>query len=102
MNLDGPTTTILLPIFIFVVWFFWIPVCIWHRAAKGDFGGTSVLPGIPIFPLFFWGLAGLLNWFQDGLGLKIVGGLHILLLLFYFVSAVKSLYLIRRNRRNAA
>jgi len=94
--------TILLPIFIFVVWLFWIPVCVWERAAKGDFGGTTILPGIPVFPLLAWGLAAFLNWFHDRLGLVIVGGLHVLLLLFFIVSAVRSLYVIRRNRRDVA
>ncbi len=94
--------TILLPIFIFVVWLFWIPVCVWQRAAKGDFGGTSILPGIPIFPLLFWGLAALLNWFHADLGLEIVGGFHVLLLLFFIVTATRSLYVIRRNRRDVA
>lgn len=53
--------TILLPIFIFMVWLFWIPARVWQHAAKGDFGGTSALPVVPLFPLLFWGLAALLN-----------------------------------------
>ncbi len=95
-------TSILLLIFLFAVWLLWIPVCVWERAARGDFGGTSILPGIPFFPLLAWGLAVLLNWFHDGLGLKIVGGFHVLLLLMFLVSAIKSLYVIRRNNKNRA
>jgi len=91
--------TILLPVFILVVWLFWTLDCILERAAKGDFGGTSILPGIPVFPLFFWGLAALLNWFHAGLGLKIIGGFHVLLLLFFIISAARSIYVIRRNKR---
>lgn len=87
--------TILLPIFIFVVWLFWIPVCVLERAARGDFGGTSILPGIPIFPLLAWGLAALLDRVHDQLGLVIVGGVHVLMLLGLIVSAVRSLYVIR-------
>lgn len=88
---------ILLPIFLFVVWLFWIPVCILQRAARGDFGGTSILPGIPLFPLCAWGLAALLNWVHLGLGLLVVGGFHVLFLLLLVASAARSLYLIRRN-----
>ncbi len=90
----------MLPIFIFVVWLFWLPVCVWERAAKGDFAGTSILPGIPIFPLLAWGLAALLDGFHDQLGLMIVGGFHFLLLLLLIVSAFRSLYVIRRNKRD--
>jgi len=91
----------LLPIFLFVVWFFWIPVCVLERAARGNFGGTSIFPGIPFFPLGAWGLAALLDWLHHGLGLVVVGGFHILLLLFFVGSAARSLYAIRRNERNA-
>jgi len=92
--------TIVLPIFLFVVWLFWIPVCVWERAARGDFGGSSIFPGVPVFPLCAWGLAALLNWFHQGLGLVLVGGFHILLLLFFIWSATRSLYVIRQNKRN--
>jgi len=47
-----------------------------------------------------WGLAALLNWFHHGLGLVLVGGFHILLLLFFIWSATRSLYVIRQNKRN--
>jgi len=94
--------TILLPIVIFSVWLFWIPVCVWERAARGDFGGTSVVPSIPAFPLAAWGLAALLNWYHDNLGVAIVGGLHVLLLLAFVRSAVRSLYAIRQNSKNVA
>jgi hypothetical protein len=90
--------TILLPIFIFLVWLCWIPVCVWERAKKGDLGGTSIAPGIPILPLSAWGLAALLNWFHDGLGLEIVGTFHVLLFLFLIASAARSLYVIRQHK----
>jgi hypothetical protein len=89
-----------LPIFIFAVWLLWIPVCVWERAAKHDSGGTSILPGIPIFPLLAWGLAALLNHLKVNLGLAVVGGFHVVLLAAFITSAARSLYVIRRNRRN--
>ena len=94
--------TILLPIFIFVVWLLWIPVSLLERAARGDSGGFSFLPVIPVFPLCAWGLAALLDWFHGRLGFMVVGGLHVLLLLCFLVSIARSLYVIRRNKRNAA
>ena len=94
--------TILLPVFIFVVWILWIPVGLLERAARRDTGGFSFLPIIPVLPLCAWGLAALLNWFHERLGLMIVGGLHVLLLVCLVVSAARSLYVIRRHKRNAA
>jgi hypothetical protein len=94
--------TILLPIFIFAVWILWIPVCLLDRAARRDSGGFSFLPIIPVFPLCAWGLAALLDWFHDRLGLKIVGGLHVLLLLCFLVSVARSLYVIHRHKQDRA
>jgi hypothetical protein len=94
--------TILLPIFIFAVWLLWIPVALLERTAKGASGGISFLPIIPVFPLCAWGLAALLDWFHSRLGLVVVGGLHVILLLCCLVSIARSLYVIRRNKRNRA
>jgi hypothetical protein len=93
---------VLLPIFLFAVWLFWIPVCVWSRAARGDFDGTSILPGVPVFPLAAWGLSALLDWLHADLGLLVVGGFHILLLLVFIVSATRSLHAIKRNKSNVA
>jgi hypothetical protein len=93
---------ILLPIFVFVVWILWIPVCLLERAARRNPGGVSFLPVIPMFPLCAWGLAALLDWFHEQLGLIIVGSLHALLLLFFIISAARSLYVIRQHKRNVA
>jgi hypothetical protein len=93
---------VLLPIFIFAVWLFWIPVCVWSRAARGDFGGTSILPGIPAFPLAAWGLSALLDRLHPDLGLLVVGGFHALLLLFFIVSAIRSFHAIKRNKSNVS
>lgn len=93
--------TILLPIFIFAIWLFWIPVSLLERAARGDSDGFSFVPIIPVFPLCAWGLAALLDWFHGRLGFMVVGGLHTLLLLCFLVSIGRSLYVIHRNKRNA-
>lgn len=94
-------TSLFLPLFLFVVWFVWIPVCLLEREARGESGGFSVLPGFPLFPLLAWGLAALLDRLYDNLGLIIVGSLHALLLASFIVSVVRSLIAIRRNKRNA-
>jgi hypothetical protein len=93
---------VVLPLFILVVWLLWIPVCVWSRAARGDLGGTSIFPGIPVFPLAAWGLSALLEWLHPNLGLLVIGGSHVLLLLVFLVSAYRSLHAIKRNRSNVA
>jgi hypothetical protein len=95
-------TSLLLPLFLFAVWFLWIPACLLEREARGDQGGFSVLPVFPVYPLIAWGLAALLERVYDKLGLMIVGGLHVLLLASFIVSIIRSLITIRRNKRNAA
>lgn len=93
---------LLLPLFLFVVWFVWIPVCLLEREARGESGGLSVMPVFPFYPLLAWGVAALLDRFYDRLGLMIVGGLHVLLLASFIVSAIRSLIIIRKNKRKAA
>jgi hypothetical protein len=90
-------TSILFVAFLFLVWSLAIPVSVWHRAAKGDFGGTSILPTIPICPLVAWGIAAALNLFGDGMGFTLVGGAHALLLVVFLASAAKSLYTLRKS-----
>lgn len=95
-------TSLLLPLFLFSVWFVWIPACVLEREARGDSGGFSPMPVFPFYPLLAWGLAALLDRAYDNLGLIVVGGLHLLLLASFVVSVVRSLITIRRNKRNAA
>lgn len=95
-------TSLLLPLFLFAVWFIWIPVCLLEREARGDSGGFSPMPVFPFYPLLAWGLAALLDRVYDNLGLMFVGGLHLLLLASFVVSVARSLITIRRDKRNAA
>ena len=89
--------SIALPAFIFVVWLLWIPVCILGKEARGEVGGVSILPGVPLFPLAAWGLAALLNLIHDRLGLILVGGFHVLLFLAFLGSLVHSSRVLRRS-----
>jgi hypothetical protein len=93
-------TSVLLPIFLFAVWMVWIPVCLLERRARGESGHFSAVPVIPVFPLVAWGLAVVLDWIYNRLGLLVIGGLHALLLLAFLISVARSLYVIRRNRRS--
>ncbi len=89
---------VILPIIIFAVWIFSIPVSVWEKHARGNSGGVSILPVISVFPLCAWGLAAILDWFHHRLGFIVIGGLHALLLLCFLVSAARSLYVIRQNK----
>lgn len=101
-SIVGAVASLLFPLFLFAVWFVWIPAGLLERAARGDSGGFSPMPVFPFYPLVAWGLAALLDQFYDSLGFMIVGGLHLLLLALFVVSVVRSLITIRRNKRNAA
>jgi hypothetical protein len=66
-----------------------------QKKARGDGGGTSLLPVIPLFPLGGW-LAGLcLNLLAPGVGLYLVGGAHLLLTIVFLGSALLSAARIR-------
>lgn len=74
----------LLPIFIFAVWYLWLVACVSEAELKNvkearpkdERRGVSIFPGIPLFPLFFWGVAfGLDRWINPW-GTIIVGGFH--------------------------
>jgi hypothetical protein len=60
------------------------------------------MPVFPFYPLIAWGLAALLDWLYDSLGLVVVGSLHVLLLASFIVSIARSIISIRRNKRDAA
>lgn len=52
------------------------------RIPKDKWGGVSIFPIIPIFPLFFWGAAYGVDYFFAPWGMRTVAGLHALLSLF--------------------
>ncbi len=86
--------SLLLIAFVFFVWLLWGATAILEKAVKNSGlpvekrGGVSLFPIIPIFPLFFWGLAALIDRFYSPWGLQVVAGLHalyaIVLLVFIF------------------
>jgi len=92
---------ILFPLFLLAVWLIWIPACVWGRAAKGDFGGTSILPVVPFYPLVAWALSAILDWLHPNVGVMLIGSLHVLLLLFFVDSALRSLHAIRKQKHKS-
>jgi hypothetical protein len=48
--------------------------------------GVSLAPIIPVFPLFFFGLAVLINWFASPWGTWLVGGFHAMLSVIFLVA----------------
>ncbi len=87
----------MLPLFLFVVWFLAALVPILEKKARRQSGGVTILPGFSLFPLVAWGLAAVLDSIHDNLGRYIIGGLHILLLLWAVGYSAKYLYEIKRN-----
>ena len=77
-------TAWILPILIFLVWFLWVAACAGEsnlRSAKKGVPpdqrpGTSILPGIPLFPLMFWGIAWGADQFVAPWGTLGVGAFH--------------------------
>jgi hypothetical protein len=61
-----------------------------EKKARGDGGGTSVPPVIPLFPVGSW-LAGFcLDRLSPGVGLFLVRGAHLLLTIVFLGSALLS------------
>lgn len=72
---------------IFVVWIVWVIAC----AGASPSGSTSIFPGIPVFPVFFWGILCVLNAIKPNLGIYVIGTLHVVFLVALLVSIGKSL-----------
>jgi hypothetical protein len=85
------------PLFLFVVWFLFVLVLpLLEKKAKGQSGGISITPGF-VCALVAWGLASLLNSFHDRIGYYIIGGLHVILLVYVIGYSAKYLYEIKRK-----
>lgn len=90
-------STWLLPILIFLVWFLWVYVCAAEANLRGakkglppeQRPGTSILPGIPVFPLAFWGIAWAIDLFMSPWGTLAVGAFHIVYGMILTVSVVR-------------
>lgn len=96
-----------LPLLVFVVWLLWHVACISGvqiaNARKGvpvgRRGGSSMFPGIPLFPLFFWGLACFVDSVVAPWGTWVIGGLHVISMVLSGSIArdVRGLYAIDRS-----
>jgi len=75
----------LLPVLIFAVWSLWHVACVLGAALKdarqplpeGQRRAVSILPGIPVFPLAFWGLAWAIDQVVNPWGAILVGAFHV-------------------------
>lgn len=86
------------PLFLFFVWILLVAVVPpLEKAAKGEAGGVSIFPGLPVCPLIAWGLAALLNLVKENLGYYIIGGLHVAILVLMIGYSVKYVYEIKRK-----
>lgn len=97
----------LLPVLLFAVW------CLWVFAASGEFrvkelrrgipkdqrGGVSILPGIPLFPLCFWGVARLADIWVAPWGTVVIGALHVILASAMAFTLVHNLRYIHHHER---
>ena len=92
-----------LPVFLFLVWFVWVIACAGETAVsnarrgipEGRRGGASFFPGIPVFPLVFWGVAWIIDSVVSPWGSSIVGGAHVVFLILLIVSIVRDLRYLR-------
>jgi hypothetical protein len=86
-----------------VTWFAWVPAVLMEKKARGDPGGTSILPVIPLFPLVAWGIGVGLNLLKPKAGLYVVGGLHVVLFAVFVGSVIVSAVRIKmRKSRTSA
>lgn len=82
---------------LFVAWTLWLFACTTEvalsEARKGipeeERRGVSILPGIPVFPLLFWGIALFIDQFVNPWGTNVVAGIHLALSLIWLVSAIR-------------
>ena len=83
---------------ICLTWFVWAPAALLEKAARGDPGGFSFVPVIPLFPAVGCLAAWIIDKYKYPLGTYTVGGAHLLLLAAILVSCGVSVYRIRRRR----
>ena len=93
----------LLPVFIFLVWSLWIGASAMgvavENARRGtpeaERSGVSILPGMPLFPLAFWGIALAGNWAAPPWGSILVVAFHVAFGGTLIVSIVRSIRALR-------
>ena len=102
--MDSTVVAWMLPLFILLVWLLWALACACQSALNGaqrgippeQRPGTSVLPGVPLFPLVFWGIALAINAIAQPWGTYIVGAFHALFGLLLVVFLLRDSAKIRR------
>lgn len=93
----------LIPVFVFFVWFLWIGACAAEAAVEdarrgtpeGERHGVSILPGMPVFPLAFWGVAWAVDRAIGPWGSILVGAFHVAFGITLVVSIVRSIRSLR-------
>ena len=93
----------LLPVLIFLVWFVWIGACGLGVAVEdarrgvpeGERRGTSIFPGMPFFPLVFWGIAWAIDRVLDPWGSILIGAFHVVYGVVLVVSIARDVRTLR-------
>jgi hypothetical protein len=88
----------LLLICLLIVWMLWLFSCMAEVALsearrgipEGERRSVSIFPGIPVFPLAFWGIAMLVDWFATPWGTVSIASLHVVLGVAWAVSIFKN------------
>ena len=101
--------TWLLPVLVFGVWSLWAFAAVAEKRAQEvragtpleRRGGVSILPIIPFFPLFFCGVAWVVDRFFHPWGSVVVGGLHVVLALLMLATLFRDLRFCRLHDRRA-
>ena len=86
------------PLFLFLVWILLILLPLLEKKAKGQPGGVSIFPGLPICPLVALGVSALLDLVHNKLGYYIIGSLHIILLVYVICCSIKYLSEIKNKK----
>jgi hypothetical protein len=99
----------LLLVFLFATWFVWVIACAAEKAVdgarrglpEGQRGGVSILPGIPVFPLVFWGIALLIDLVVEPWGTWGIGLAHGVFLVLLMVSIMRNWFRLRSFDKDA-
>ena len=85
-----------------VTWLLWTvgaTIGLWadiRRGRRPPDASVSLAPILPLFPLFFFGIAAFANWFAWPWGTRLVGGLHVVLSIVFLIAIGVTSY---RGRR---
>ena len=70
------------------------------KSGKEDLGGVSIMWGIFVMPVFFTGIAWLINWIWLTMGFWVIGSFHALFGLWMLGYIVYAVIFIKLNERN--